>query len=67
MVDVQHKYLHSLSVERPEEFKKLLEESVPSNHFSQPKEIARVIGKTVLDSNTCDGIICDLSGGNSWQ
>ena len=67
MVDVKHKYLHWLSAERPDEFKQLLKKTVPSNHFSQPEEIARVIRKTVLDSNACNGIMCDLSGGNSWQ
>jgi len=67
MVDVKHKYLHSLSVDSPDEFRELLEGTVPSNHFSKPEEVARIIRKTVLDSNTCNGIICDVSGGNSWQ
>jgi NAD(P)-dependent dehydrogenase (short-subunit alcohol dehydrogenase family) len=67
MVDIKHKYYHKLSINSPSQFREMLKNMVPSNHFSQPEEIAEVIRETVLDSNACNGLFCDISGGNSWQ
>ena len=67
MVDIKHKYFHKLSIEDADKFSKILKKNVPSNHFSKPEEIAKVMRKTVLDSDACNGLVCDLSGGNSWH
>ena len=57
MVFVKHKHLDWLSIEGTYEFKQLATEIVLSNYFSKSKEIARIIRKTVLDSNACNDIL----------
>ena len=67
LIDVDYKYFHEMSINEPRKFEKFLTDNVPSRHFMQPSEVASIIRKTVLDSLGTNGIICDVSGGNSWM
>lgn len=66
MVDIKHKYFHKLKGEKPEEFNKILEANVPSGYFKSPEDIAKIVCNMSIDSSDINGVIYDLSGGNSW-
>lgn len=66
MVDIQHKYFHRLSTQDPDAFQSLLDKSVPSKYFHKPDDIANIAKKMELLQERTNGLICDISGGNSW-
>jgi len=67
IVDIKHKYFHRLSKENPQEFATILEKQLPSGYVLQPSEVASFVAFSALDTNACNGVICDISGGNSWH
>ena len=67
IVDIQHKYFHRLSKEKPHEFASILSKQLPSGYVSLPSEVSSLAAHSALDTNACNGVICDISGGNSWH
>lgn len=67
IVDIHHKYYHKLSVDQPDEFAKILDKQLPSGYVLSPSEVASFVAYTAFDTNACNGLICDISGGNSWH
>ena len=66
MVDVEYKYFRKLSVEDPSSFNELLSKQVPSLHFTTTDEVARTVFAFSKNMKLANGMICDISGGNSW-
>ena len=67
MVDIQHKYFHKLSKEDPGKFTSILKENIPSMHFTTPEEIANIVASMTIGMSATNGLLCDLTGGNSWN
>ena len=67
IVDIQHKYFHRLSQEKPQEFASILSKQLPSGYVLKPSEVSSFAAYSALDTNACNGVICDITGGNSWH
>lgn len=66
-VDIPHKYFHRLSKEDPEKFQQYLADSVPSNHLTSPAEIGSFCVHLTRKKGMFNGMVCDLTGGHSWN
>ena len=66
MVNVDYKYFHRLSTEDPVAFKQIVDENLPSQYFPSTEEVAKFMVQATTNSFLTNGMICDISGGNSW-
>lgn len=66
IVDVVYKYYHKLSSENPVAFKQLVSDNLPSKYFPSTDEIAKFMVEATTNISLTNGMICDISGGNSW-
>jgi len=66
MVNVHYKYFSQLSKTSPAAFNQLLSSNVPSAHFSTTEEVAEAVFAFSKNLELANGMICDVSGGNSW-
>jgi hypothetical protein len=67
MVDIDYKYFHRLKLDKPKDFSKILESQVPSLHFPSAEEIGIFVASCNRSFKLTNGMICDISGGNSWS
>lgn len=66
VVLVEHKYFFKLRGMDPEAYEKYIAENVHSGKATSCEEVGKLIKHLALDATGTNGIICDLSGGNSW-
>ena len=65
-MDINHKYMHKLRLEDNDKFNNILNEEVPSGHFTKPEEVAQWVLDSHCNPHLSNGMIADISGGNSW-
>ena len=65
-VPIDHKFLGKLRMEDSDSYRAKLVENVPSLYTPDPNEVANFIFQTLSNSKITNGMICDISGGNSW-
>lgn len=66
IINVKHKYLHKLSRTEPTKYMEIIKNEVPTNYTATPQELAEFIYKCSQNRSLCNGMKCDLSGGNTW-
>ena len=66
IVPIDHKYLGKLRMEDSDSYRAKVVENVPSLYTPDPNEVANFIFQTLSTSKITNGMICDISGGNSW-
>ncbi|MDC3185833.1 hypothetical protein OBA47_01195 [bacterium] len=66
IVPIDHKYLGKLRTEDMASFHSKVVNNVPSLYTPEPDEVADFIFQALVNSKITNGMICDISGGNSW-
>jgi NADP-dependent 3-hydroxy acid dehydrogenase YdfG len=66
IVDVKHKYFHQLMKVDEDARARIINENIPSGYLPTPHSLAEMICEIHNQKDVCNGMIADISGGNSW-
>ena len=66
IVEVEHKYFHQLMKSDKDARAKIINENIPSGYIATPASIADMVFGSHHHKKVCNGMIADISGGNSW-
>ena len=66
IVPIDHKFLGKLRIQDSDSYHAKVVDNIPSLYTPEPDEVANFIFQSLSNSKITNGMICDISGGNSW-
>lgn len=66
IVDVKHKYFHKLMQIDKDARARITDQYIPTGYIATPHSIAEMVFEIHNQRPVCNGMIADISGGNSW-